>query len=344
MKKRLFLLGCSLIASIGFSQIPTNGLVAHYPFNGNANDESGNGNNGTVNGVTLTEDRFGNINSAYSFEIGNRITSSPTLPTGSSARTVSVWFQTTSLSYNPNTGLNANCIVTYGKKVDGTGAFSQCNFETHKGYLRMNNFGGGIGGNLFVSDGNWHHALYTFDGDSTHNLYVDNTLIESKKYVINTGVTDLMFGGRASEPTWHNYEGKLDDIKIYDRVLTECEINALYNEKSNTKIVNVTKEDTLNIYLSQIITTVYTPSSAATTVKVYPNPTSKNLTVEIDNPNNLSGVTIKVMDAQSSVVHNEFVTGSTQSIDVSNWSSGIYFLHIINGNTTVDVRKIVVNN
>jgi hypothetical protein len=44
------------------------GLVAHYPFNGNANDESGNGNNGTVNGATLTTDRFGNMNKAYSFD------------------------------------------------------------------------------------------------------------------------------------------------------------------------------------------------------------------------------------------------------------------------------------
>ena len=44
------------------------GLFAYYPFNGNANDASGNGNNGTVNGATLTEDRFGNANSAYSFD------------------------------------------------------------------------------------------------------------------------------------------------------------------------------------------------------------------------------------------------------------------------------------
>ena len=43
------------------------GLVAYYPFNGNANDESGNGYNGTVYGATLTYDRFGNPNSAYSF-------------------------------------------------------------------------------------------------------------------------------------------------------------------------------------------------------------------------------------------------------------------------------------
>ena len=48
------------------------GLIAYYPFNGNANDESGNGNDGTVNGATLTNDRFGNEDSAYSFD-GNNV-------------------------------------------------------------------------------------------------------------------------------------------------------------------------------------------------------------------------------------------------------------------------------
>ena len=50
------------------SYVPTNGLVGWWPFNGNANDESGNGNNGTVNGANLTADRFGNVNKAYSFD------------------------------------------------------------------------------------------------------------------------------------------------------------------------------------------------------------------------------------------------------------------------------------
>lgn len=49
------------------SFIPTNGLVGWWPFNGNSNDESGSGNNGTGYGATLTTDRFGNANSANSF-------------------------------------------------------------------------------------------------------------------------------------------------------------------------------------------------------------------------------------------------------------------------------------
>ena len=47
--------------------VPTDSLVGWWGFNGNANDESVNTNNGTVNGATLTTDRFGNANSAFDF-------------------------------------------------------------------------------------------------------------------------------------------------------------------------------------------------------------------------------------------------------------------------------------
>jgi hypothetical protein len=72
MKKQLLILATALISISTFAQIPTyvpaNGLVGWWPFNGNANDESGNGNHGTVNGATLTQDRYGNTNMAYSFD------------------------------------------------------------------------------------------------------------------------------------------------------------------------------------------------------------------------------------------------------------------------------------
>ena len=69
----------------------TNGLVAYYPFNGNANDATGNGNNGTVHGAVLTTNRFGDVNSAYLFD-GNSayIETARPLPDMQSA-TFSVW-------------------------------------------------------------------------------------------------------------------------------------------------------------------------------------------------------------------------------------------------------------
>ena len=72
MKTKSIIAAFLLAASSAFAQVPsyvpTNGLVGWWPFNGNANDESGLGNNGIVSGSTLTSDRFGNANSAYLFD------------------------------------------------------------------------------------------------------------------------------------------------------------------------------------------------------------------------------------------------------------------------------------
>ena len=65
-----FLVGLMATGRVALADL-NNGLVAYYPFDGNANDESGNGNDGTVNGATLTEDRFGNAESAYNFDGNN---------------------------------------------------------------------------------------------------------------------------------------------------------------------------------------------------------------------------------------------------------------------------------
>jgi hypothetical protein len=106
MVKRPYLLILSLIAlflipavfiDIASADINT-GLVAYYPFNGNANDQSGNGNHGTVFEATLTTDRFGNDNSAYSFDGVNdyiSVNDTPELSGGSPlVKTVSIWFKT----------------------------------------------------------------------------------------------------------------------------------------------------------------------------------------------------------------------------------------------------------
>ena len=97
MKRYLLLfiflsVNASLVAQIP-SYIPQDSLVAWYPFNGNANDESGNGNNGSVNGATLTTDKDGNEDSAYSFDgMANEIIISHSDEMNSDEMTISVWF------------------------------------------------------------------------------------------------------------------------------------------------------------------------------------------------------------------------------------------------------------
>jgi hypothetical protein len=85
------------------SYVPNNGLVGWWPFNGNANDESGNGNNGTVNGATLASDRFGNGNKSYLFDgISNRIAfnlnSINNIFPASTESTSSIWIKSVDLN------------------------------------------------------------------------------------------------------------------------------------------------------------------------------------------------------------------------------------------------------
>jgi hypothetical protein len=99
MKKKNLLF--TAIAILGFtaitlaqvpSYVPTNGLIGYWPFNGNANDESGNNNNGTVNGATLTNDRFGNANKAYAFDgVNDKIVSTINNPLQANW-SVSFWY------------------------------------------------------------------------------------------------------------------------------------------------------------------------------------------------------------------------------------------------------------
>ena len=105
--------------------VPTTGLVAYYGFNGNANDLSGNGNNGTVTGATLTTDRFGNNSSAYSFNGANNqiaIANSTSLNIQNfNGISMAVWVKYNVLSspsallnFHQGDGQNINYVLEYG--------------------------------------------------------------------------------------------------------------------------------------------------------------------------------------------------------------------------------------
>ncbi len=97
LKYLKFLALAMLLVSSGVYADLSEGLVAYYPFNGNANDESGNGFDGIVRGATPVEDRFGNIDSAYYFNGNGNDADGIELPStsinGLTHITSSVWIQ-----------------------------------------------------------------------------------------------------------------------------------------------------------------------------------------------------------------------------------------------------------
>ena len=144
MKKRLPLILFSFcIFTVEFvsaqipSYVPTNGLVGWWPFNGNANDESGNGNNGIVSGTTsLTSDRKGNLNSAFVWDGTNSPISilSNMTQNFQSGITFSVWFYQTDM-YCSNCS-NTN-YLTKGRNVNPGGIELGLDHSTQKFCFRV---------------------------------------------------------------------------------------------------------------------------------------------------------------------------------------------------------------
>ena len=224
--------------------VPTNGLVGWWPFNGNANDESGNGNNGTVNGATLTADRFGNVNKAYGFDgVDDFIETNNINFGGQTHYTISLW-------YNINTALAVGSpqhyLFFHGSisnplylNVDEEQIQFPCiQLQTQSSLNTWSNF-------ILVKM------------DQVFNLYHDGQLITSSNscsnnfsnnYPIRIGSTVLN-----SEFT----SGKIDDIGIWNRALTECEIQQLYN----AAIPSSTQTQTaLNAYTWPVNGQTYTQS------------------------------------------------------------------------------------
>lgn len=231
--------------NICFAQVNLKqGLQAYYPFNGNANDESGNNNNPVFNNATITADRFGNPNSAWHFNGVYQYMRFPNNPSlnFSNQVTLSVWVRPTGFYYdichasqliskgggNYNPGNYAirydDAMYTAGKGCGGT----RCDT------LHQNFRGTGTvltPYNDYIKKDQWYHVVYTNDG-STAKLYVDCQLKYSVAFPETFTNNEDLFLGKSDDPVfpfWLN--GDLDDIRIYNRALKAEEILTLCKEE-----------------------------------------------------------------------------------------------------------------
>jgi len=191
-------------------------IIAHYPFNGNANDESGNNNNGSVHGAQLISDRFGNSNSAYYFDGVSNYISTEFIPTN--INSISVWFKA-----EDNQPFNSGLFSTYGTSFNGY----------YVGFQRENPIA-----NLYA-DGNtailfdinswdiWKHLVICSDGVSI-KVYMDSELIET--FEGTTSHSGNLYIG-SSKYNSKYFKGVIDDIKIFDYPLTDNDVVNLFQEE-----------------------------------------------------------------------------------------------------------------
>ena len=221
----------ALVGSLSYIMAPSvladlnDGLVAHYPFNGNANDESGNGNDGTVNGATLTEDRLGNANSAYRLDGNDYIeVQDSSLLDLTATFTISLWInqaQAQALGY---------------RLVDKTtpGVHDGYGFDTYDNSTgKIMRLTGGIksaSANTAYSLNEWHYLVVTFS-NGTSTFYLDGIADGSGNHgsSIQTNDLPLRIGtSRDSYMATLGFKGVMDDVRIYNRALSECEIQSLH--------------------------------------------------------------------------------------------------------------------
>jgi hypothetical protein len=200
-----------------------NGLVAYYPFNGNANDESGNGINGYVFGATLTQDRFGNVNKAYSFNgLNNWIQASGlTLSMPSVSECAWVYSNTNS----PNT--SPQIIGIY--PPDNQHVMQMETTSSNQIFYNASPYGVTITNPNIWNASQWHFICGTYDGFS-EKIYVDGVLAANNPRTGNYQITlQDIFIGRQNNPGCCYWNGKLDEVRIYNRALSPLEIACLYN-------------------------------------------------------------------------------------------------------------------
>jgi len=202
--------------------IPTDGLVAYYPFNGNANDASGNNNNGTVYGPTSTADRKGNPNSAFLFDgIDDYIAINHSASLNMSQQiSISFWvkFETSADYYFPY-----HIIEKFG--CWGTGQReNDLNWGVETASGAFNNW------TLNYSYNRYYHIVQVYDGTKIYT-YCDGVLKGSANA---TGLlkqnTNRVYISRYNNGGDYFFDGTLDDFRIYNRALTQQEITALFNE------------------------------------------------------------------------------------------------------------------
>jgi hypothetical protein len=225
------------VFTTGSSEIPIDGLIAYYPFTGNANDESGNAHSGTVNGATLTTDRFGSTDRAYLFDGINDYISAPySADLNTPTISISVWVKLSSLvgasqarivnRQSTAGGIESWGVEVFGSNYSGSGNYNKFTFHSANCTVNKN-----IVSPTHLSASVWYHIVAINDG-TTQRLYINGSLDTSDSSLGNVCASNLapLVIGKSGPLSGFYFPGTIDDIRIYNRALNQSEIEALYQE------------------------------------------------------------------------------------------------------------------
>ena len=344
---RYRLLFCFMLIGLGAAaQVPTNGLRGYWPFNGNADDESGNGNNGIlINGPTPEQDRFGRASSAYYFDgLDDFILVNDASSLNPSAEiSLCAWFKGdffTGDGYSPllAKGYTSHTAPYYQYKL-GAGADYNNSWFIGSSLAINGNESRASTPNNYWTPGDWYFVVATYDG-SRHKFYVNNQLIvdQAASGPLSTYGQEMYFGNNTTLDDF--FQGVIDDIRIYDRALDSSEVATLYYEELCFDHVTVTDTLIINANL-----TSFRPVTYQNSIRVYPNPGRDHITIDCgSNYGTMNGYSLRIDNTMGQTVFTSTITMQSYYLDLNTWTgNGVYFIYLINAQgNVVDVRSIVI--
>ncbi|MBN2175738.1 MAG: T9SS type A sorting domain-containing protein [Bacteroidales bacterium] len=310
MKHQVLLLALLVTFNLASSQnipsyIPVDGLVAWYPFNGNADDESGNGNQGIVTGAALTADRNGVQESAYFFDKQEfqkiDVQGSETMNNVENL-TLSMWINIASYGAPSQAGYNQ--------------FINKYSFPVYH-YIFANNTTGLY---FYYSDAayfqsyvlppldQWCHLALTYNysvipDDSWCHIYIDGAAVDSFAVYQPLVPSDCpMEIGSFNNLNTNTVDGVMDDIAIWNRALTPQEIMQVF-------LAITTDQD----------------ENTAEKFSIYPNPVTKGF--KIISNNNRNEFAYSVFDITGQVMMKGIATRD-KIIDAQSLLNGFYFVQI----------------
>jgi Concanavalin A-like lectin/glucanases superfamily len=242
---------CSLAWTGVANALPviTGGLIASYEFSGDATDTSGNGNDLTVSGATLTTDRFGIAGSAYRLDGINDYlrTNSAWMNLGANQYSINIWANydgirsggSTILNSDPHEGIAIGVGDIYQNDPSRNNTAAYYVGDGLPGNWTVSGLYGVTGAKHDVSSGVWHQFTVVKDGGQWR-FYIDGLLDSTLNGSVPAPLMTSLYFGAASFldsylPTFDALylAGSLDDISIYNRALSDSEITILFEAQPN---------------------------------------------------------------------------------------------------------------
>jgi hypothetical protein len=192
----------------------------------------------------------------------------------------------------------------------------------------------------------WYNLIVIRNG-YTLKYYINGLLYQTvtTSVINNISNTSNLVIGSVITPLngiLQSHDGKIDDIGIWNRALTQQEITQLYNQ--NQCITNITVTDTLIINVGQL--SFENPILYANNITIFPNPASTQININFNNITDLTGGTIKIINSLGQQVATTPITatGTNSTMSLNSWGgAGLYFVQILNTQgQIVDIKKIIL--